>query len=181
MLRRLLIENYRSIQSLDLPLDDINAFIGANSSGKSNILRALNLVIGSTYATIKSFDDCDFYQKDKTNHILIDLYFSHGLTCDNQVYGFRLQCDGVEANYIALDQNHRPLTYHSGREKKVTNEMREEVSLMYITLDRLSYQQIKPTQWTIYGKLLKFIANSIQPQHKRTFLQDITSVMSSVI
>lgn len=179
MLQRLLIENYRSIQSLDLPLDDINAFIGANSSGKSNILRALNLVIGSTYATIKSFDDCDYYQKNKTNHILIDLYFSQGLTCDNQVYGFRLQCDGIEANYIALGHNHHPLTYFNSREKKVTNEMREEVSLMYITLDRLSYQQIKPSQWTIYGKLLKFIANSIQSQHKTAFLQDITNTYTT--
>lgn len=175
MLQRLLIENYRSIQSLDLPLENINAFIGANSSGKSNILRALNLVIGATYATIKSFDDSDFYQKNKANHIVIDLYFSTALTCNNQVYGFRLNNDGQEVNYIALGFNHQPLTYYNGREIKVTNEMREEVSLMYITLDRLSYQQIKPTQWTIYGKLLKFIANSIQAQHKAAFLQDIAN------
>ncbi len=174
MLKRLLIENYRSIQSLDLPLDNINAFIGANSSGKSNILRALNLIIGATYATIKSFDDCDYYQKNKSNHIVIDIHFSTRLTCNTNVYGFRLDCNGQEANYIALGFNNQPLTYNnSTREIRVTNEMRDEVSLMYITLDRLSYQQIKPTQWTIYGKLLKFIANSIQAQHKSAFLQDI--------
>jgi predicted ATP-dependent endonuclease of OLD family len=40
-LERLVIENYRSIERLDLALGALNALLGPNNSGKSNILRAL--------------------------------------------------------------------------------------------------------------------------------------------
>lgn len=35
------IENYRCLQSLDLEIDDLTVLIGANSTGKSSVLRAL--------------------------------------------------------------------------------------------------------------------------------------------
>ena len=76
-LTRLKIENFRSIQYLDLPIRDLNAFIGANSCGKSNILTALNLVIGSTYASIRSFSESDFFQRDPSNYILIEVIFQN--------------------------------------------------------------------------------------------------------
>lgn len=37
------IENFRSIQSLDVNLSQLSVFVGRNDSGKSNILRAVNL------------------------------------------------------------------------------------------------------------------------------------------
>ncbi len=43
MLREVLIENFKSIQALNLQLGRVNAFIGANGSGKSNILEAIAL------------------------------------------------------------------------------------------------------------------------------------------
>jgi putative ATP-dependent endonuclease of OLD family len=48
-IRRICIENYRSIENLDLELSSVNALVGPNNSGKSNILRALNVVLGETW------------------------------------------------------------------------------------------------------------------------------------
>jgi predicted ATP-dependent endonuclease of OLD family len=48
-IRRIHIENYRSIGDLDIEFSSVNALVGANNSGKSNILRALNLVLGETW------------------------------------------------------------------------------------------------------------------------------------
>lgn len=50
-IRRLQIYKYRSIKNLDVVLGDITAFVGANNAGKTNILSALNLLLGSRYPT----------------------------------------------------------------------------------------------------------------------------------
>jgi AAA15 family ATPase/GTPase len=43
MIKNIKIENFKSIQSLDLDLGRLNVFIGANGSGKSNILEGIAL------------------------------------------------------------------------------------------------------------------------------------------
>src|SRR5271168_4004033 len=43
MIRKVRIENYKSIPSLALDLGRVNVLIGANGSGKSNILEAIAL------------------------------------------------------------------------------------------------------------------------------------------
>lgn len=44
MLRTLAISNYRSLQDLVVPLDQLNLVTGENGSGKSNIYKALRLL-----------------------------------------------------------------------------------------------------------------------------------------
>lgn len=44
MIKRLAIENYRSLLRLVLPLEGLNVITGANGSGKSNLYRALRLL-----------------------------------------------------------------------------------------------------------------------------------------
>lgn len=179
MIKRLIIKNFRSIQNLDIELNEINAIIGPNSSGKSNILKAINLVLGQTYATIKSFSKEDFYNFDENNHITIEVHFKKALKCDHQVRGFRLFNDGNSVTYIALDDSGNPCTYSNGSEKKVTNQMRDEVSLIYITLDRLATQQIKPSQWTLYGKLLSYINSSISQNDSISFITNLGEVYNN--
>lgn len=51
MVQRIQIENYKSVQSLDIELGRLNVFIGANGCGKTNILEAIAL--GSAAAADK--------------------------------------------------------------------------------------------------------------------------------
>ncbi|HMQ61877.1 MAG TPA: AAA family ATPase [Flavilitoribacter sp.] len=44
MIERIIIENYKSIRRLDLPLQPINILIGANGAGKSNFISFFQLV-----------------------------------------------------------------------------------------------------------------------------------------
>ncbi|MFA5021541.1 MAG: AAA family ATPase [Patescibacteria group bacterium] len=44
-IKRLKIENFRSIKSLDIELDDTSVFIGANNAGKSSILEAVRIAL----------------------------------------------------------------------------------------------------------------------------------------
>jgi putative ATP-dependent endonuclease of the OLD family len=168
-------ENYRSIKRVDIELRNLCAFVGPNSSGKSNILSAINLVIGDAYPSVRSFEDNDFYLRDKSNPIHIEVRFSEPLYFYSQeIFGFSLEYNGDDLNYVAIDDEGEILTYSpNNREIKVTNQMKNKVSMMFLPLDRQAYQQIKPSQWTIYGKLLRYIDSNINNDSKKQFESDI--------
>jgi putative ATP-dependent endonuclease of OLD family len=175
-IRRISIENYRSIEHLDLELSSVNALIGPNNSGKSNILRALNIVLGESYPT-RPFTDKDYFQHDLTRTIHIQVYFEHPLACDHDVEGFWLRCAGNQptAEFMPIDANGNECCWGSGTVKKVSNAMREEVALLYLGLDREAESQLRSSQWTLYGKLLRRIEAGIDPATKITFTNEVST------
>lgn len=58
-IRKIRIENFRSIKQVEINLSDFSIFVGKNDCGKSNILRALNLFFNeeTNYDTEYDFDD----------------------------------------------------------------------------------------------------------------------------
>ena len=46
MIDRIVIENFKSLRRVDLALGRMNLFVGANGSGKSNLLDALRVLQG---------------------------------------------------------------------------------------------------------------------------------------
>lgn len=172
MITELTIENFRSIENLTINLGAINFFIGPNNSGKSNIMRALSLCLGDTYPSARSFNEKDFYNYDTTKTIVIKAKFDQPLICNSDVYGFKLSFNGVtnECDYFTTDNSGNVLFYSGGwREIRVSNEMKSEVALMYLGLDRQASQQLRPTQWTLYGKLLRHIEGQIDASKKAAF------------
>lgn len=70
---RVVIRNYKSIKHIDLDCSPkINAFIGENSVGKSNIFDAINWPIGAIYPSFNSTLPQD--------HFMGDLYRPLGFT-----------------------------------------------------------------------------------------------------
>lgn len=62
-IRRLEIRNFRSIQVLDWhPSPGINCLVGPGDSGKSSILDAIDLCLGTRRSV--TFGDTDFFQLD---------------------------------------------------------------------------------------------------------------------
>ena len=49
MLTKLAISGYRSIRDLSVSLGDLNVVTGANGSGKSNLYRALRLLVQAAH------------------------------------------------------------------------------------------------------------------------------------
>lgn len=182
MIRKLIIKNFRSIKDVEITLGAMNAFIGPNNAGKSNIMKALNLVLGDIYPSVRSFDEKDFYNYDKSNPIKIEVRFDSSLNSNSSVYGFQLTFDGKNCQYLAIDDNGNVITYpSSGRETRVSNEMKDEVALLYLGLDRQASQQIKATQWTLYGKLLRHIEKQIDDSKKEEFKRAIKTSYDSNI
>ncbi len=173
MISRLSIQNFRSIQNLQITFQPVNALVGSNNAGKSNIMKALNLVLGSSWPGVRSFEDQDFYDYNTSNQIAIVVIFDAPLLSDPSVWGFRLTFDGNNCDFFATDQTGGVRTYPRGQPIRVSNAMKDEVSLMYLGLDREASQQLRATQWTLYGRLLKYIGNTIPPPTKQAFTNDI--------
>lgn len=102
-LRRVRIQNFRSIgpNGIDIELPLLCALVGENNSGKSNIVAALNKLLGPTYPTIQSFNTDDYFRRDSSNDPYIEVeYETDGRTRviafgrDPEQGQFRLFIDG---------------------------------------------------------------------------------------
>ena len=96
-IKRVHIENYRSIKSLDFEPGGYCVLIGENNAGKSNILRALNLVLGESWPSERSFTEDDFFNRDTENDIVIQVFFDSTWEAwqnnhKADVAGFELRC-----------------------------------------------------------------------------------------
>jgi recombinational DNA repair ATPase RecF len=77
-IKHLRIQNYRSIKWLDLAPGDLTALVGPNNAGKTNILSALNFLLGERFPTIQGLEDKDFYGKARENELHIKAWFEPG-------------------------------------------------------------------------------------------------------
>lgn len=75
-IERLSIRNFRSIKKLDIELSQICALVGPNNAGKSNILYAIQQVLGRDWVWVNSFDENDVYLRDAERDIKISLSFA---------------------------------------------------------------------------------------------------------
>lgn len=65
-IKKLRIENFRSIQSLDLNLDETTVFIGPNNAGKSAILEAVRIALSRRWGQRGTgFTEDDIYRRDE--------------------------------------------------------------------------------------------------------------------
>ena|SRR5688572_32163417 len=78
-IERIVIRNYKSIKHIDIKCSSkINAFIGENSVGKSNIFDAINWSLGPVYPSFNSTLPQDHFMGDVNNDIKITLCFDDG-------------------------------------------------------------------------------------------------------
>lgn len=76
---RIIIDNYKSIKHIDITLSPkVNAFIGENSVGKSNILSAIEWMLGPIYPSFNNFAREDYYKGDISLRVNIEVYFDDG-------------------------------------------------------------------------------------------------------
>jgi putative ATP-dependent endonuclease of OLD family len=77
----LIIDKYRSINHVELFLPN-NAplvLIGENNAGKSNIVKAIDIILGETWPTSHDPETHEFYLRDPNQPIYIEASFSEPL------------------------------------------------------------------------------------------------------
>lgn len=156
---KLHIENFRSIETLDVSLQHLCAFIGPNNAGKSNILDALDLVLGETYPSIRAFSERDFRNHDTSQAIEIRTTFDSPINDDygnNRIFGIVLRVSSLEElEYFPTDEDGNRICYSKGTPMRTSNRMREQIPLLHIDIDRRVSSQLRPTSWTLWGRIQK--------------------------
>ena len=141
---RIVIDNYKSIKHIDINLSSkVNAFIGENSVGKSNILSAIEWMLGPVYPSFNNFSREDYYKGDVTLRVSITVYFDDGnyLQLTNKWY------DRYQNEKSGLNIN-------GGY---VTDDVRQKYTSAFIGADRKVNDNPASNRWTLLGRLLRDI------------------------
>ncbi len=196
-IKRIHIENYRSIKTLDFEPGPYCVLIGENNSGKSNILRALNLVLGETWPSERSFSDEDFHNQDTSQDIVIRVFFDDVIEDWRNKYkveigGLELRCKAYKrrvgqkpagtlaTDYFCVTPNGKPAQYpseplqkgkkHTGQwlPYRVSRDLRDRVPFIYVGVQR-DYGRHTPTsRWSVLRRLLNEVNTA--------FLNDKTEI-----
>jgi predicted ATPase len=182
-IKRVHIENFRSIRSLDFEPGPYCVLIGENNAGKSNILRALNLALGETWPSERSFSEEDFHDQDTSKDIVIQVFFDE--TIDEWRNNYKLEIGGLElrcraykrkvkqklagslaTDYVCLQPNGKPAQYPSQPLKagerhqgawlphRVSRDVRERVPFIYVDVHRDYGRQSPSSRWSVLRRLL---------------------------
>ena len=187
---RVHIENYRSIKSLDFSPNNYCALIGENNAGKSNILKAINLVLGETWPSDRTFTEEDFNEYNTANNIVIQIFFDEGIeewrnNCKCDISGFELRGKAYKrqvktkpagtlvVDFVCIDKNGKVCKYpatpykqgerYSGQyyELKVTKELREKIPFIYVDVMRDYNRQDPSNRWSILRRLFNDINTNL--------------------
>lgn len=107
----------------------INVFIGANNVGKSNILSAMEYLLGPSYPTANRLERWDFYQGDEELPLKIALDFDDGahLSFDSTWHdGYGREKHGLNYNgsYISDEVRSRYISASIGPDRRVLDNRR---------------------------------------------------------
>lgn len=188
-IKKVIIRNFRSIKDLEFNVSNYNVFIGENNSGKTNILKALKLILSDSWLSEKSFSDDDFYNKNMDNEIFIQVYFDQKISSwqniQIEVSGFQLSvgtykkttknkekgsikfsytCIKDDGNVIQVPS--KPLKEGSGKPffvpSRVTSEIKDALSFVYVDVLREYDKQSPSNRWSILRKLFSEINKDFQ-------------------
>jgi len=100
MINKLSVTNFRSLEEISIELDPkLTALVGANGAGKSSILRALDVILGPTWPSLRSLRvPQDWTGFDDSRPLRIAVEFSDPLTFKDKlnkpasISGFEVTC-----------------------------------------------------------------------------------------
>mgnify|MGYP006286548813 CR=1 FL=1 len=161
------IENYRSIKDaieITFHADKPLILVGENNSGKSNITKAIDLVLGERWPGSYEPEDHEFFGRERTTPIDINIYF------ENDPASRLGRYHRVRWYYNPLEEQD-PLTFSGypgsrGRSTGyISNDDRENCISVVIGPDRqLNYQLSYRSKWTFLSKLMRKFHNSLLSQ-----------------
>lgn len=156
-IEKITVENYKSIRHLEIePNPGLNAFIGENSVGKSNIFCATNWLLGHNWPSFNAAEDQDHWEGNSENAIKIIIEYDDGAT---------LSLDESKDKYqFSIVKNE---TYSSN------NETRIKYACSHLDVERKIVDYLPSNRWKLLGRILQQINNQ--------FLQETVTDKSGVM
>lgn len=166
-IKRIYIENFRSIKKLEFEPTILTALIGKNNSGKSNILRAIDLMLGERWPPYAISEE-DIYNHDENLTAKIELYFDEPIIHtyygqDIEVNGFRMEFNvNYGGNLACIDENGDEVMTQYDKPLALSNKIRNKVPVVLVGVDRNLSKILSASQGTVLEKLLMDIAEEFK-------------------
>ncbi len=166
------IKGYRSIKDkieLRFPPNAPLVLVGENNAGKTNILRAIDLVLGEFWPGNKEPEDHEFWNRDATNgKIEIEVEFDDlrgdgGTLLRKFRWVYDPNSTTKKCDFTAISSSGNPINY-------VRSEWRDQCMCMWIGADRrLSYHLSYASKWTLLSKLMHKFHEALIKEQDRVF------------
>ncbi|MDQ0639587.1 putative ATP-dependent endonuclease of OLD family [Pedobacter sp. W3I1] len=163
------IEGFRSIRdevTIGFPSKKPVVLIGENNCGKSNVIRALDILFGEYHPKYKDIEHFDHHDRNPKIPIVIS-----GAVSDfvgvlgrpaQRINTFKFKAvKGSEIEYVALLEDGTPNGY-------VSNEVRGELTSIIVNSEHnLSYQLSYTSKYTLLSKVMKVLHKSLISDEQR--------------
>jgi len=148
------IKNFRSIKELRIDARDLCALIGPNSSGKSNVLKAIDLVLGEGWTTKAKVARELFNDSEKS--IIIEIEFTAPIEFVNKK-GFDVRISKVKLEMKLRPELYAKTTINNDDTFYDQEHFKKLCHFIYIPSERRLSSELRVSQWTMLGKLMKTI------------------------
>lgn len=165
---KLEIKNFRSIKHLILEPKSLCALIGPNNVGKTNILKAIDLVLGEGWTTKARVARELFNEINKQIEIKVDL---------DGFIQWSYYTTPVSVNCITLTMTYDPLdckirlweNYPNDKSREgyyLNEDFKKNCHFIYIPAGRNLADEMRISSWTLLGKLMKLIYENYVKHYK---------------
>lgn len=172
-LSQITIEGFRSINDqlvINFPANKPLILIGENNAGKSNVIRAIELMFGEFHPKYKKLEDYDHFNRDKNNQIIIETKVN-GLT-GSLSYNFRerTNCSGFifrsnkgkENDFVGIQ------SIDGSENQYVKGELREELLCVVVNSEQnLNFQLSYSSKYTLLSKVTKAFHDKLTEDKNR--------------
>ncbi len=173
-IRRIHIKNFRSIKELSFEPGNICALVGENGAGKSNILAALDFLLGERWPSSKSLDSSDYFGHNMSNTVKIGVQFEPNSN-NIEWYWCKFQQD---------DKDDVRIRYFGNQQKYyASNDAREKMAMVYVDERRDIDKHLRYSKWELLGRILhrfnELLPDSNKNQLEKHFEQALQSLKCS--
>jgi predicted ATP-dependent endonuclease of OLD family len=199
------IENFRSIKHLVFEPSQVCALVGPNNAGKTNVLLAIQYVLGKDWLRAKDFSEDDVYGRDPGSDIRIAITFdppiqyskfksSAPVDIVTLSFEFTRYKIGTEAGQRRLEQkcldaNGKQVLVPTKAPKTgekltfapvlgIPNEVREQIPVILIDTNRRLEDHLPSARYSLLKQLLEDINSDFQDPSKTI---DVTAEDGSVV
>jgi len=169
-IRRLRVERYRSIHDqVELIFPDASPLVllGENNAGKSNLVRALDLLLGDSWPGSIELGDHDFFGRERSRvPVLIRADLQDVKYRDRS--GHETPVTSLTWSYHAQDNRSFNMSLADDTERWVNNEVRHQCPCIVVGADRrLSYELSYATKWTLLSKVMRSFHEALVSDEQR--------------
>ncbi|MCW3476264.1 ATP-dependent nuclease [Limobrevibacterium gyesilva] len=147
---RVIIRNWRSVKDADFEPADMTILVGANNAGKTNILSAINFLMGDRWPMPGNLLDSDFYLSDRRREIFIQPDF------EDAPYS-RLVFDTSRERYVFQAYDRHGQAVRGGFD----NDERARLAFAYVDASRSFDRQFGASRWSLFGQAVRFLHDDL--------------------